>query len=316
MNDPLFQRLGGVWAGMLWVVMLGFFLFVKVSRAQESGEMVHVESPPTVVEEPPVVAPEPPPVKTPPPPRVDPDLRKMYLRGSGIGSAAGPHALRKPKRDRPGGPWRSELEAGASGYRGNTDSELLLLRFKTARKREHDTLGFGARAYIGNKDGERDRENAEADVAYRRTIRDQWYATTEVRYFTDKLADLDYQVVAVLSPGYDFVRTDTAHLSLEIGPAYIAEKKGDEEKDFAAARIALMMDRLIDERILVWERFEYLPAIDDTRVYLLIAELGAESILTDWFRLRTTLRLRYDSDPADGKEQEDLFLSVSVVTVF
>ncbi len=249
-------------------------------------------------------------------PRIDPQLRSYYLRGSKLGSPSGPNALKKPKQSKRSGSWKSEVELGATGYRGNNDSELLLMRAKTERKKEEETIRLAARATVGNKDGERDRENGEAEAAYRDVIRDRWYYTAELRYFTDKIADVDYQFVSVLSPGYDAVKTDTAHLALEVGPAYIAEKKGDEEKNFAAARIAVMMDKLIDERVLVWERFEYLPALEDTSVYLILAEIGVETALTDWFRLRTVLQQRYDSTPAEDKDKQDIFLSASLVAQF
>jgi putative salt-induced outer membrane protein YdiY len=249
-------------------------------------------------------------------PRADPALRSYYLRNSGLGSPSGPRALKKPERQHDGGAWKSEIEVGATGYRGNNDSELFLLRARTERKRDEQVLRLAARASVGNKDGERDRENGEVEAALRNTIHERWYYTAEVRYFTDAIADVDYQFVSVLSPGYDVIRTDTAHLALEIGPAYIAEKKGDEEKDFAAARFAIMMDKLIDARVLVWERFEYLPALEDAGVYLILAEVGVETALTDWFRLRTVLQQRYDSTPAEDKEKQDLFLSASLVAVF
>lgn len=254
--------------------------------------------------------------KRPSRPVVDPDLRNMYLRNTAIGSGIGPRALKRPSRSRPERAWRSELEVGATGYRGNNDSEFLLLKLKTEKKEDNNSLRFSARGTLGNKDGERDRENGEVEAAMRRQIENRWYYTAEARYFTDKIADVDYQVVSILSPGYEFIRSDDAHLSVELGPAYIAEKKGDEEKDFAAIRLAILMDKLIDERILLWERFEYLPAIEDTDVYLVIAEVGVESILTNWFSLRTVLQQRYDSNPADDKEKQDIFISVSLVTAF
>lgn len=258
------------------------------------------------------VTPAPAPVR----PRVNPELRNRHIGGRDVGHTAGPKALSKPAREKDTGLWKNEIELGASGYRGNNDADIFMVRVFTERKKDLNSFRLGAKAYIGNRDGERDRENVEAEAGLRREIHNRWYYTAEVRYFADKLADLDYQVVSVLSPGYEFVRSDISHASLELGPAYIAEKKSGEQKDFVAARLALMMDRLIDERILIWERFEYLPAIEDTSVYLMLAEVGAESALTDWFRLRTALQVRYDSDPAENKENEDLFLTVSIVTVF
>ena len=249
-------------------------------------------------------------------PRVDPELRQFYLRGSRLGSPSGPRALKKPAPKKRESFWKHQLELGATGYRGNTDSELLLFRAKSERTEKPNQFRFGARATVGNKDGKRDRENGEVEVAWRRTFSDRWYATAESRYFTDKMADVDYQVVTVLSPGYDVLRHERAHIALEIGPAYIVEKKGDEEKDFVAARLALMMDTLIDERVLLWERIEYLPALEDSRAYLILVELGVESIINDWFRIRTVLQQRYDNDPADDKDKRDLFVAVSLVAVF
>lgn len=272
------------------------------------------EDPATSGEEEPIE----PPVKPTAPKRpiVDPQLRNMYLGNSSIGSTIGPRVLKKPGPKRPEKVWKSEVEVGATGYRGNTDSEFFLLKLRTEKKRAHGSVRFGAKGMLGNKDGERDRENVEVEAAMRNRIEGRWYYTAEARYFTDEIADVDYQVVTILSPGYEFIQSDNAHLSLELGPAYIAEKKGGIKKDFAAVRLAVLMDKLIDDRILIWERIEYLPAIEDAGVYLVVGELGVESILTNWFSLRTVLQIRYDSNPAEDKEMQDIFLSASLVTSF
>jgi putative salt-induced outer membrane protein YdiY len=258
----------------------------------------------------------PPDPSLPRPPRVNPELRKMYLRGSNIGAGTGPRALKKPagpKRERL---WKSELEIGATGYRGNTDSELFLVKFQTERAWSNTALRLSGRGTLGNKDGERDRENGEIEAALRRGLQNRWYVTAEGRYFTDAIADLDYQFVGVLSPGYEWIRTDTAYAALELGPAYIVERKGGEENDFAALRLAAFLEQTLDNRILLWQRLEYLPSIEDTGVYLLIGELGVETLFTYWFRMRTMVQQRYDSDPAEDKEKQDIFLSASLVTVF
>ena len=252
----------------------------------------------------------------PPRPRVDPGLRNFYLQDQNLGNTAGPRAVKVPTWEKAEKLWRSEVEVGATGYRGNTDSDLMLLRLKTERKKDQRTLRLEARSSLGRKDGERDRANGEAVAALRREWENGWYHTAEIRYFTDRIADVDYQVVSVLSPGYEFVRTDDEHLSVELGPAYIAEKKAGEAESFAAVRLAVMMDKLIDKRILIWESIEYLPAIEDASIYLLIAEVGVESILSEWLCLRTVLQTRYDSNPADDKEKQDVFLSASLVTTF
>ncbi len=249
-------------------------------------------------------------------PVVDPGLRNMYLGGTAIGANTGARALKRPVKEKPERAWKNEIEVGATGYRGNTDSEFFLLKLKTEKKREQGSVRFSAKGTVGNNNGERDRENAEIEAGMRNRMDGRWYYTAEARYFTDQIADVDYQVITILSPGYEIIQTDDAHLSIELGPAYIAEEKGGIKKDFAAVRLAVLLDKLIDDRILVWERFEYLPAIEDTSVYLVIGEVGVESILTNWFSLRTVLQQRYDSNPAEDKEKQDIFISASLVTSF
>jgi putative salt-induced outer membrane protein YdiY len=68
--------------------------------------------------------------------------------------------------------------------------------------------------------------------------------------------------------------------------------------------------------VLLWERVEVLPALNDTDFYLVLAEVGVESSLADWLRFRTAAQLRYDSAPAEDKEEADLFMTASLVAVY
>lgn len=254
----------------------------------------------------------------PPEPAVDPGLRTLYLDdlGTRLGSPRGARALEAVRRKRTDRVWHGEVEVGANAYRGNSDSDLLMLTLKTERKTERSKWTLGARGNVGNSEGERNRENAGAEVNYRHELVDRFYYAAETRYYYDALADIDYQAAALFSLGYDLVETDDTLLAVEAGPAYITEKKGGEQKDFIAARLAVSVDHLINERVLLWERVEYLPALNDTAFYLVLAEVGLESSLSNWLRFRTAVQLRYDSAPAEDKEEADLFMRASLVAVY
>jgi putative salt-induced outer membrane protein YdiY len=254
----------------------------------------------------------------PAPPAVDPDLRKRYLgdQGTRLGSPHGARSLEPAKHKRPDRAWHGEVEVGATGYRGNTDSDLLVLKLKNERKTELSKWTLGAHGYFGNSEGERNRENAGAEVSYRHDLEGRTYYAAEARYYYDGLADLDYQATALFSLGYDLVKSEDTLLAVEAGPAYITEKKGGEQKDFVAARLAVAVDHLINERVLLWERVEVLPALNDTDFYLVLAEVGVESSLADWLHFRTAAQLRYDSAPAEDKEEADLFMTASLVAVY
>lgn len=251
-------------------------------------------------------------------PAVDPELRKMYLgeQGSRLGSPRGARELETEKGKRPDRAWHGEVEVGGTTYRGNADSDLVLLKLRSERTGEASRFRLGAHGAWGNSEGERSRENAGAEAGYRHDLRGRFYYATEARYFYDALADLDYQAVGLVSLGYDVVKEKDTLLALETGPAYIVERKGGEQKDFLAMRVGFSVEHLIQEQVLLWQRAEYLPALDDPAVYLVTAEVGVESVLSAWLRFRTVVQQRYDSDPAEDKEKGDLFMSVSLVAVY
>lgn len=294
---------------------------VEVTDEEAADEIPAESEPETTAEPEPEPAPAPAPEPLVPPPTVDPELRNLYLgdQGSKLGSPAGPRTIkpRAPeKRKKPEDAWKSEIEVGAAGYRGNSDSELFIARFRSGKKTEKDEIEFNARTSYGVSDGEKNRQNAEASGKYRYNLGERLYVAPEARYYYDKIADVDYQAIGLLSLGYDVIKTEWTHFSLEAGPATIHEKKGGIPKDFVAFRLAESLEQRINTHVVIWERVEVLPALDDTSVYLVVAEAGIESALSSWLRFRTAIQHRYDSNPAEGKEQADLFLTASIAAEF
>lgn len=248
-------------------------------------------------------------------PTVNRELRDLYLRQQSrrLGLPGGSPDTRQSAARHPERRWHSEAEVGATGYRGNTDSDLLTLRIKSERATTNSALTLAAHGYIGSSEGERSQENAGANLAYRHDVHDRFYGSGELRYYYDALADLDYQTMILLSMGYDLIKDEDTRFTLEAGPAYIMEKKGGTRDEFVAARLAATVEHRIGQQVLLWEQAEYLPALNDTSVYLVLAEVGVESVLSSWLSFRTTVQLRYDSNPAEGKEEADLFMTAALV---
>lgn len=249
-------------------------------------------------------------------PAINRELRDLYLRqqSRGLGLPGGAQDLRQSAaRNHPERRWHGEAEVGATGYRGNTDSDLVTLRLKSERTTTNSELTLAAQGHLGSNEGERNQENAGANLAYRHDLRERFYGAGELRYYYDALADLDYQTMILLSMGYDLMKDEDTKFTLEAGPAYIMEKKGGARDEFVAARLAASVEHRIDQRVLLWEQAEYLPALNDPSVYLVLAEVGVESLLSSWLSFRTTVQLRYDSHPADDKEEADLFMTAALV---
>ena len=115
-----------------------------------------------------------------------------------------------------------------------------------------------------------------------------------------------------LSLGRHFIWTERTVLSAEAGPGYVAEKKGGEQEGFAAGRLAQYLEILVADDLQVWESVEFVQNLEDSAVYFVNAEIGLETVLTGSLSLRFTVEDRYDNQPADDKEANDLLTTTSL----
>jgi putative salt-induced outer membrane protein YdiY len=132
------------------------------------------------------------------------------------------------------------------------------------------------------------------------------------KVFHDRLADLSYRANGSLSIGRHFIRTDRTAFSAEAGPGYVAEKKGGEEEGFVAGRLAQYFEFMVTPSLQVWQSLEYMPNLEDPRVYFLNAEIGLETRLLSDLSLRFTVEDRYDSHPAEDKENNELLTTTAL----
>ena len=77
-------------------------------------------------------------------------------------------------------------------------------------------------------------------------------------------------------------------------------------------RVAERIEYVFESGAKIWEQVEYLPALDDGDKYLINAEAGIESPLDDRLSLRVVLKDRYNSQPGDDNEKNDLSLTAGV----
>jgi putative salt-induced outer membrane protein YdiY len=235
-----------------------------------------------------------------------------------FGTPTGPRSLSLPADPAEAAPsaWRRRVEAGMSVQRGNSDIELYALEVSATKRAETHATELSAGGSYGEDDGQRNRETAGARARHRRDSSACSYSAVEGRYYYDAIADVDYQVVGDWVVGYDLVRSAEADAGIEAGPAYVRERKGGEESSFVAARIAVMAETLFGSQILIWERVDFLPSLEDTSVYVLTAEAGMESALNSRLSVKVALQDRYDSAPAEEKKRNDLITTLSLVAGF
>jgi putative salt-induced outer membrane protein YdiY len=220
-----------------------------------------------------------------------------------------PEAEHNPQR--PDG-WNRALTLAMNMTQGNSDTLRYGLGLDAAKESEQDTTRVRARAAYGESEDQKDTENATAFFRYDRQLNRRFYALGDIDWLTDTIADIDYRVIGILSPGIHLWRDDRTVCKMEIGAGYLAEKKGEGHDAFAAGRAAGIVEHILNAHVLTWASVEYLPKLADPSVFYLNTEFGLVSMLTRDLNLNITLEDRYDNAPAIDRSSNDLTFTTAV----
>jgi putative salt-induced outer membrane protein YdiY len=221
-----------------------------------------------------------------------------------------PGSVPQPREETP---WRRVLDFGMNMTQGNSDVLRYALGVDAVRDQDRDLFRLRARGVYGESDEEKDTENATATLRYERLLsREKVYALGNVDGLTDTIADLDYRVTGIASPGLHLTRTERTLVNLEAGAGYIQQKKAGEAESYAAGRLAASVERLLNAHVLAWFAVEYLPKLAEPSIYFVNAEIGVASAIARDLSLNITLQDRYDSLPPETKESNDLALMAAL----
>jgi len=209
------------------------------------------------------------------------------------------------------------LSAGATLTDGNTKTQQGNIRLVT--EGERDKLGsfkVGADAKYGKseKDGVEDTtvNNAKGFANVKKTLSEKTFAYFDVTLDHDEIADLSYRLTAGPGVGVFLVKSDANKLSFEAGPTFVSEEKAGEKDEYLALRMGENGEMRFPNKSKIWESIEYLPQIDDVTRYLINTELGIEAAVNHRISLRLVLQDKYDSEPGDDLEGNDLSLIAGI----
>ena len=218
--------------------------------------------------------------------------------------------------------WDTSLALGANLNQGNTDNMGINAALTTARDYEKLEYRFGLEANYGENtttaaDGsestDKTTQNAKAYANIKRKLGVPYiYSDNSVLH--DEIGGIDYRVIIGAGGGAYALDNVKDKLGLEAGLAYIMEKFEDgTDADGLSLRLAARHDHTFTETAKCWASIEYLPEVDDLGSYLLNAELGTETVLNSTLSLRVVAQDRYDSEPPDGLDENDLALIAALV---
>lgn len=204
--------------------------------------------------------------------------------------------------------WDASASLGFSLTSGNSDTLLVTANAVGKRKFGDANLELGVGGAYGENDGDRTVQTLRGWGQYDNpfTQRTYWYVRLEGLH--DGIADIEYRFTLGPGIGYYFVKQEKTFLRGEVGPSFIYERKGNVNSGYFAARFAERFEHQFNDRVKLYQAVEFLPQIDQWDDYLINFELGIESALSDKMSLTVTLLDNYVSQPAPGRESNDIKL--------
>lgn len=215
-----------------------------------------------------------------------------------------------------GADWETTAAAGLTLTQGNSDTLLFTANILSGRDWDQNQARLGASATYGESESVRTNETLQAFAQYNRLLNERLYAYLRLDAMRDAIADVDYRFAISPGVGYYFIKSDRTSLSAEVGPGFIYERQGGDESGYFTLRLAERFEHSFNERARMWQFAEILPQVDDWDNFLINAEVGVETSLTEKLSLQTYLENTYDNDPAPGRKKNDLKLVTAIAYTF
>jgi putative salt-induced outer membrane protein len=212
--------------------------------------------------------------------------------------------------------WEKSAALGLTLTEGNSDTLLVTGNLLASRKGERNEISLGADGAYGENNDVKNNETLHGFAQYNRLFSDRFYGYARLDGLHDAIADVEYRFTFSPGVGYYFIKNERTRLSGEVGPGYIYEKQGDDERGYFIARLAERFDHKINDKTKIWQSLEFLPEIEDFDNYIINAEVGVDTQLTQKLALRSYLQDTYDNQPAPGRKKNDLKLVTALAWKF
>jgi len=232
------------------------------------------------------------------------------LIGTGLVSAQDQTAAAATAPPPPKNPWETTAAAGFTLTSGNSETMLATLSLDTKRKWERNEAAFGIAGAYGEDRNVPNNEFVNAFGQYNRLLTDRCYAGLRADFNYDGIADLSYRVTISPLVGYYLIKATNTTLAVEAGPSAVFEKYQSQDEDtYLGFRLGERFEHKLSATTKIWQSASYIPQVDKwTEKYIITAEVGIDTAITKKWSLRVVLQDVYNSQPANGREKNDLRL--------
>lgn len=228
----------------------------------------------------------------------------LVLSMAGVSAASAAEAPAPEMK--PASPWKTSAALGFTLTSGNAETVLATANVISTRKWTRSDLTLGLDGAYGENEEIKSTEMIRGYGQYNWMFQERFFGYGRVEAFHDAIADVEYRVTLSPGLGYYFVKNEKITLRTEFGPAWIIEKLGSEEDNYITLRLAERLDWKLSKTSTLWQSVEILPQVDDFENFLVNAEIGVETALTEKMTLRAFVQDTYDNEPAPGRKENDV----------
>jgi putative salt-induced outer membrane protein YdiY len=235
---------------------------------------------------------------------------------TGAAGAPGPETvtLAQVATINPGfGTWHGDIKAGLVVTSGNSRSQTANVIADANRRGEKDRITLKAE-YLFARD-------TNVETGQTNTTTDSWDALGKYDYFLtkkvylyglmsaehDRIADLNIRLAPSAGIGYQWHEGPVWNFNTEAGLGFTYEDYAhDGEREYMSARAAYHYDRKLIDKLKFFNDLEYRPDVSDLGRYTLDGDIGLHTDFNKSLFAEFKLEWKYNSDPAPGREKNDL----------
>ncbi len=209
--------------------------------------------------------------------------------------------------------WKSRADAAVNVTSGNTDTRTYNLRAESSLASKDSRHLINAAINNAENDGETTRDDVSAGYEYNWLFAPSWYLAANAGYFSDELKDVGYRVTVGTGVGYLFWETPDGRLSVDAGVSGVFEDLDGESEQNPALRWGLNFDQyLLPGRLQAFHKHIILALADSDRGQIFDSSTGLRLRLGDNLDATATVDLRYETEPAPGRDKTDTTYAVGV----
>ncbi len=203
--------------------------------------------------------------------------------------------------------WDANVDLSTMISRGNTDSQTTNLQAGYRLMRGDHRYSVDVSSIREEENGDTSKEQDELDLGYRYLFKPKWFFAVSTIYERDPIADLDRRISVSPALGYLVWEEEGRVLDFQFGAGYAQEKVGggDESTSFVEWRLSYEQD-IFSDSMEVFHRHKIQRDLSSRKNTAFNSETGFRYDLIEGVYLNVQLNYDYDTEPAAGKEKDDL----------